>query len=316
MTTSPMTGVMLPRDLDASTVRTFARRSEELGFAELWVVEDLGFRGGIAQATLALSATETIRVGLGILPAGARNVAFAAMELASLAQLFPGRLDAGIGHGMPDWMRSVGAWPDRPLTALTAYTQGLREMLAGRPLPGAESVVLDPSSVPAHAPDLLLGVRGPKSLAVSGRIADGTVLAEPCAPAYVRAAIDQIAAGRPHRVVAYNVASVHEDYATAVGNARPSLAAIGEPDWAPHIAPLDFAEEFAQLRRRCSSPQEFASAMPAPWVHELALAGTPDQVRARLIELGEVGVTSNVLIPAGIDLRDPLPALESLALVL
>src|SRR3954463_4052976 len=85
-------GVMLPRDLPAAHVLPYARRAEELGFDELWVVEDLGFRGGVAQAGAVLAATERIVVGIGIMPAGARNVAFAAMEIATLAQLFPGRL--------------------------------------------------------------------------------------------------------------------------------------------------------------------------------------------------------------------------------
>ncbi len=94
-------GVMLPRDLAAAEIVPFARRAEELGFGEVWIVEDLGFHGGIAQAATVLAVTSRIRVGIGILPAGARNVAFTAMELATLARLHPGRLVAGIGHGVP-----------------------------------------------------------------------------------------------------------------------------------------------------------------------------------------------------------------------
>ncbi len=101
-------GVLLPRDLPADRVLPYARRAEELGFDAVWVVEDLGFRGGIAQAAAVLASTDRIRVGIGLLPAGARNVAFAALEIASLAQLFPGRIDVTVGHGMPHWMRSVG----------------------------------------------------------------------------------------------------------------------------------------------------------------------------------------------------------------
>src|SRR5215217_8201800 len=62
-------GVMLPRDLPAAHVLPYARRAEELGFDELWVVEDLGFRGGVAQAGAVLGATERIVVGIGIMPA-------------------------------------------------------------------------------------------------------------------------------------------------------------------------------------------------------------------------------------------------------
>ncbi|MBD7957643.1 LLM class flavin-dependent oxidoreductase [Microbacterium sp. Sa4CUA7] len=300
---------MLPRDLEPTRVREFVQRAEKLGFDELWIVEDLGFRGGIAQAAVVLAWTERIRVGIGIVPAGARNAAFAAMELATLTQLFPGRVHAGIGHGMPGWMRQIGAWPDRPLRALEQHVTTVRALLGGGVLDSG--VRLDASAVPADPPPLLLGVRGPKSLALSGRIADGTVLAEPVTPEYARAALGQIAAS-DHRLVAYNVGVVDADPAVAVAAARPALAAIGEPDWAPHIAPLPFAAEFAALRARCVDGAEFARAMPAEWVRQLALAGTAARVRVRIDELAAAGVHSSVFIPVG----DPVTALDSLATVL
>ncbi|MFS0704045.1 LLM class flavin-dependent oxidoreductase [Cellulomonas sp. 179-A 9B4 NHS] len=317
MTRTPALGVMLPRDLDHAQVLTFARRADDAGFDELWVVEDLGFRGGIAQAAAVLAATTRVRVGIGILPAAVRNVAFAAMEVATLAQLFPGRVDVGIGHGMPDWVRSVGAWPARPLTLLEEYVTTLRALLRGEtvtspdgsPL-GLRDVALDPSSVPDVVPDLLAGVRGPRSLAAAGRVADGTVLAEPVTPEYARAALAQVAPTGPHRVVGYEVAAVDDDGAAALDTARPALAWIGEPDWDVHIAPLPFADDFRALRASCATREEFAARLPAEWVARLALAGTPDDVRARVAVLAEAGVTSVVLLPAG---PDPLAALESLA---
>ena len=126
-------GVMLPRDLPAHLFRTYAQRAETLGFDELWVVEDCFFRGGVAQAAAALAMTERIRVGIGILPAAVRNAAFTAMEVATLAELFPGRVDIGIGHGMPGWMRQVGAWPASPLTMLGEHLDAVRAVLHGAP---------------------------------------------------------------------------------------------------------------------------------------------------------------------------------------
>jgi 5,10-methylenetetrahydromethanopterin reductase len=312
---SPARGIMLPRDLDAARVFDFARLVDDLGFDEIWVVEDLAFRGGIAQAAAVLASTPRIRVGIGILPAAVRNVAFEAMELATLAQLFPGRLDIGIGHGMPGWLRAVGAWPERPLQFLEAHVRALRALLNGETVTAdgrvvLDDVALDPSARPDVVPDILLGVRGPRSLAVSGRIADGTVLAEPATPEYVRAARDQIAGTRPHRIVAYNVAAVADRDAEAVAVARPGLEWIGEPDWAPHIAPLPFAEDFAALRARSSTRAEFVTRMPDEWVAQLALAGTPSTVAARVSELGAAGVTSSVMIPVG---PDAMAAARSLA---
>lgn len=310
-------GVLLPRDLPAHQVLPYARRADELGFAELWVVEDLGFRGGMAQAAAALAVTERIRVGVGILPVGARNVAFAAMEAATVAELFPGRLHLGIGHGMPDWMRQAGAWPASPLTAFEEYVTALRALLRG------EEVTVDGRYVrldgvrletpPSEVPPVLAGVRGPKSLAAAGRCADGTVLAEPVGPEYLAAAIAQIGHAPDHRVVAYEVAAVDADASAARDRVRPALAWVGDPGWAPHIDPMDFAAEFRDLRDRTPDRAEFAAALPDAWVDRLAVVGTPEQARARLDGLALAGADAVVLAPAG---PDPLAALEGLAAVL
>ncbi|MFT7835958.1 LLM class flavin-dependent oxidoreductase [Saccharothrix sp. BKS2] len=296
-------GLVLPRDLDGSRVLPYARRADELGFDELWVVEDLGFHGGIAQAAAVLAVTGRIRVGIGLLPVGARNAAFAAMEVATLARLFPGRVDVGIGHGMPAWMRSVGEWPASPLTLLEEYLRAVRGLLRGEAARPGEYVALDgvrleDACLPEQVPPVLAGVRGPRSLALSGRLADGTVLAEPTTPEYVRAALGRIGAPGPHRLVGYNAAAVHPDRAVAVDAVRDGLAWIGEPDWAPHLAPLPFAGEFAALRRECGSREEFARRLPEEWVRRLAVVGTPDDARARLDELFAAGLDSAVLIPA------------------
>ncbi|NUT46848.1 MAG: LLM class flavin-dependent oxidoreductase [Saccharothrix sp.] len=309
---------MLPRDLPPSRVLPFARRADELGFDELWVVEDLGFRGGVGQAAAVLAVTPRIRVGIGLLPVGARNAAFAAMEIATLAQLFPGRVDVGIGHGMPGWMRSVGEWPASPLTLLEEYLTAVISLVRGDSVdPGKyvhlDGVRLEASCVPADPPPVLAGVRGPRSLALAGRVADGTILAEPTTPEYARAALAQVDARRPHRLVGYNVAAVDPDASAAIDAARAGLEWIGEPDWAPHIAPLPFAEEFAALRRESGSREEFVRRLPEEWVRRLSVTGTPEDARARLDELFAAGVDSAVLFPIG---AEPLAAMEKLATVL
>jgi hypothetical protein len=86
----PKIGVLVPPDMPAGQLTSYARRAEELGFGEVWVVEDCFLHGAFAQAAAILASTGTLRVGLGILPAAARNVAFAAMEIATMASMHPG----------------------------------------------------------------------------------------------------------------------------------------------------------------------------------------------------------------------------------
>lgn len=305
---------MLPRDLPASELVGYVRAAERHGFDEVWVVEDCFFRGGIAQAAVALASTTTIRVGIGILPAAARHPVFTALEVSTLAELYPGRLLVGLGHGMRDWMRQVGVWPASPLTLLEESLTVVRALLRGERVSMSgryfqlDNVALD--RAPGAVPPVFAGVRGPRSLALSGRCADGTVLAEPVTPEYLSAARDQIAADGSHTLVAYNVAAIDDDPARARDLARGALEWIGDPDWSAHLAPLSFAAEFAELRRRCSSRAEFAAALPDGWVDQLAIVGTPEAARARVGELHRAGADTIVLIPVG---PDPMLALASLS---
>ncbi|QTE30826.1 LLM class flavin-dependent oxidoreductase [Pengzhenrongella sicca] len=331
-TSAPVLGVLLPRDLPAGEVVAYAQAAERHGFDELWVVEDCFYRGGISQAAVVLATTTSIRVGIGILPAAARSPVFTALETSTLAELFPGRLLVGVGHGMPGWMRQVGAWPASPLAMLEEHLSTLRALLRGERLTVAgRYVTLDDVALdrpPAVVPPVLAGVRGPRSLALAGRCADGTILAEPVTPEYLAAARAQIAAGQaggagdgagpgagpgagaPHTVVAYAVAAVDDDPARARDLARGALEWIGEPDWAPHLAPLPFAAEFARLRRGAPSRAAFAAALPDAWVDQLAIVGTPSTAGARAAELHRAGADTIVLIPVG---ADPHAALASLA---
>ncbi|MEV5708704.1 LLM class flavin-dependent oxidoreductase [Actinoallomurus sp. NPDC052274] len=310
-------GVMLPRDLPVGDVLPYARRAEELGFDQVWVVEDLGWRGGLAQAGPVLASTAGITVGIGIMPAGARNVCFAAMELATLAQLYPGRLVAGIGHGMPDWMRQAGAWPASPLTLIKEYTTALRLLMRGEPGPAGgryvrcEGVVI--TETPDIVPPVVLGVRGPKSQAAAGEVADGLLLAEPAAPAYITSSLRHLGRALDTsalEVVTYDATAVDDDEATALARVRGGLTAIGEPDWAAHIDPLPFATQLREHRAACADARQFAQTMPDTWVRQLSIAGTPDQAHEAITARHTAGATSVVLAPTG---PDALTSLDSLA---
>ena len=307
-------GVMAPPNLPIPTFVDYVTESDHLGFDEVWFAEDCFLKGGMTQAAVALSSTSRIVVGVGILPAGARNVAFAALEIAFLANLYPERLMVGIGHGMADWMRQVGAHPGSPLTLLQEYLQTLRALLAGETVTFSghhirlSKVRLD--EPPASVPPLLAGVRGPKSLALSGKYADGTILAEPVTPEYLTFARKQIGVGTGHRIVAYNLAAVHEDADVARSQVRPALAVVGEPAWAPHIKPLDFANELTALGRNSAGPSEFAQRLRKEWVDQLAIVGTPSQARTRLQQLHGAGADHLVMTPTG---SDAVAALDSLS---
>jgi alkanesulfonate monooxygenase SsuD/methylene tetrahydromethanopterin reductase-like flavin-dependent oxidoreductase (luciferase family) len=182
-----------------------ARLADEAGLAELWITEDCFLNSGIAAASAALASTRRLKVGLGILPVPLRNVALCAMEIATLCRLFGDRVMVGIGHGVQEWMAQVGARPASPLTLMREYATSLRTLLDGETLTiRGRYVTLEAVSLdwpPTRAPGLMLGASGPKSLALSGELGDGTVLAGGIRPAAVKTALEHIAPTAPHEIV-------------------------------------------------------------------------------------------------------------------
>ena len=165
----PDLGMCFDRSFPPAAVVEFAERLETGGVPQLWVIEDCFFTAGISLAATALARTERLHVGLGILPAVARNPAVTAMELATLAGLAPGRVIAGIGHGVQEWMGQMGARTPSPLSTLEEVITVVRMLLCGERVSydGREVHLHDVllAQPPAQAPPVLAGVRGPKSMA-------------------------------------------------------------------------------------------------------------------------------------------------------
>lgn len=314
-------GIVMPRDLPASTMREFAQRTDRLGFDELWVVEDLGYADGFVQAATALAVTENLSVGVGILPAAVRNPVFLAMEIATLANLHPGRVQIGLGHGVPTWIRQAGAWPQSALTLLEETFEHVRALLRGERLTvdgryvKLDDVVLE--QPPATVPPLLAGVRGPRSMEVAARVSDGILLAEPVTPEYLASTFRALGftGGAPEgfAAVTYNVAAVSDDPAAARRRVLASVAQLRGEDWVTHIDPLPFAEQWRALSARHPDDADFAAALPNEWVDQLALVGTPATVRTQIAALFDAGATSVLMFPPG---PDRVASLEELARVL
>jgi alkanesulfonate monooxygenase SsuD/methylene tetrahydromethanopterin reductase-like flavin-dependent oxidoreductase (luciferase family) len=196
-------GVVFRPDFRPDTLRQTALAAEHAGVTELWLWEDCFLQGGIAAAAVALASSETLTVGLGVLPAPLRNVVTTAMEIATLEAMFPGRIRVGIGHGVQDWMRQAGAAVASPLTLMREYVTALSDLLAGR------SVTADGRYVrladvrldwaPQQRVPVLIGGTGPKTLALAGEIADGVILDSQYNVTTLRDALGHVAAGRPDR---------------------------------------------------------------------------------------------------------------------
>jgi 5,10-methylenetetrahydromethanopterin reductase len=212
-------GIVFPAHAPPETVPAFAERAEALGYDEIWVVEDCFLSGGLSLATAALAATERIRVGVGLIPAAVRNAAIAAMEVATIGRIYPGRLTVAFGHGVETWMTQIGARPEQRLAALGEVVTAVRMLLAGETVNASgsfvtlASVTLD--NPPVVAPGILVGTTGSQGIALAGRRAEGLLLPEGCGPRFVAHAKQIVdAAARPApppQIVAYAWLRIDDD---------------------------------------------------------------------------------------------------------
>jgi alkanesulfonate monooxygenase SsuD/methylene tetrahydromethanopterin reductase-like flavin-dependent oxidoreductase (luciferase family) len=185
-------GVVFRPQRPPQELRAAVEAAEDAGIDELWLWEDCFLEGGLTTAAAALAWSSRITVGIGLLPVPFRNPALAAMELATLAGLFPGRFTAVLGHGVQDWMRQVGAAVESPMTLLREHTEAIRALLAGETVDvRGRYVSLDEVTLdwpPATLPRLLIGARGPKTIALAAEVSDGVLLDTVTDPDVVRRA--------------------------------------------------------------------------------------------------------------------------------
>ena len=270
-------GVMVRAQHPPETVPALARDAERDGFEELWLAEDCFLAGGPTLAVAALAATAHLHVGIGLLPAAVRNPAIAAMEVATVARLFPGRVSVAFGHGIEAWMRQIGARPPDRIVALSETVGAVRGLLAGEEVSsaGLDGVRLD--FPPPTVPPVLIGSTGPRGLAVAS---DGILLPEGAGPAAVRWARAQAA---PGRTVVYAWLSIAADEADALAALRPDVEAWAASGHYPRLAALAGIEPGAPVGDDA--------------LRTMAVAGDAAGCAAAVGAFRDAGVDSLVLMP-------------------
>ncbi|MGW0246276.1 LLM class flavin-dependent oxidoreductase [Nocardia goodfellowii] len=258
-----------------------ADAAEDSGLDELWVWEDCFFSGSAVSAATILARTERVRVGIGVMPVPLRNVALTAMEVAALARLHPGRVTPGFGHGVQEWMGQVGARVESPLTLFREQLTALRALLGGEKVTAAGRYVhLDRVALewpPATVPQLVAAATGPKTLRLSGEIADATILTARTSPEQLRAARKLVAEGR--------------EKAGRIGPPRiiANLLTVTGPDAAKRLAATQRANSSAQ------------SVHPA----EAGAAGDAHAIADAVRRWADAGADTVILEPA-VDDPDPV----------
>jgi alkanesulfonate monooxygenase SsuD/methylene tetrahydromethanopterin reductase-like flavin-dependent oxidoreductase (luciferase family) len=322
MTAEHPIGLVLGSAVPPEQIRDAAATAEACGFDEIWLAEDYFFTGGVSGASLALGATSTISVGLGVVSAVARHPALLAMEISTLARIYGDRLVAGIGLGVPAWIRQMGLHPRSPLAALRECVTTTKSLLRGETVDlrgevfSFDNVTLAYPNAQTVTP-VRMGGLGPKMLQLSGEVADGSVLSVSASLEYVRWAKARIDEGRArggrtddHPVTVFGIYAVAEDGDEARASARARLAFYRQNGSNGLTDVYGISDELDALVKR-GGYEAVLAGMPDQWVEDLTIAGTPEECAARISAYYEAGADSVALFPVETERTDEIVKLTA-----
>ncbi|GFG73190.1 LLM class flavin-dependent oxidoreductase [Mycobacterium botniense] len=294
--------------------------AEECGLDGLWYAEHICAHDAVVPAAVYLRATERLELALmGVSTAG-RHPGLAAMELASLAEIAPGRVRAAIGTGVPDMIAKLGKTVSRPVETTLALHRALKTALAGGELTGEQPgfsfrhYQLAPVSTPP--PLDLMAVR-PRMLDAAARCADGVCLSAGASRRYLSDAVTRVlttldAAGRRRadfRISAVVLAFITDDIDSARSQAAQLLAgfdaATTEYLAAGAIPPGALVAAVAER-----GPAGALEVLTPEVIDALALVCPPDELGESLTAYAATGIDEIAIAPCAPP--DQLPDLVEL----
>jgi 5,10-methylenetetrahydromethanopterin reductase len=286
--------------------------AERLGYDTAWITDThLVCRELWVTLAACAAATSRIRLGPGVTVPHSRHVSVTASAVASLEELAPGRVVIGVGTGgssaqtMGLRLQDVGR-----VATLEAMGTSLRRLLAGERvrfetgIDGRLAWLDGPRAIPVY-----LAGSGPKMLDTAGRVGDGAIVYATVRPDVLDAALAHVAAGAARSgrtlgdldVALWAPASIGRDRAVARDHARGRVASACR-----HPLPVRLSDEDeADMRRvrEAYDPYQHATAgsrhrtlVTDRLVDLMALAGTPEDVRAQVERLRGVRGLSRIIV--------------------
>ena len=291
--------------------------AEDNGIPDAWF-SDSGAPDTLTQVAAIAHHTNSLRIGVAVTPAYTRSPAVIAASVNVISQLLPGRFVMGIGSSSQTIMGQWNGIPlEKPLTRVKETTQLVRTMLAGDKtnFDGETLFSKGYRQPPLESPvPLYVGCLRPKMIEMAAEVGDGIIFnlwPQGALPKMIEAKRRgaEKAGKNPDAVEVVNRAMVlcTDDkeygrglfraafapyYATPVYN--KFLAWAGYEDAAKTIA-----EGWAQKDRDKTS-----GALTDELIHEIAIIGNEDEIRARIQADADGGVDTHIIAPLAASQED------------
>ncbi|MCP3933811.1 MAG: LLM class F420-dependent oxidoreductase [Actinomycetia bacterium] len=315
----------------------YVKAADRLGVDSVWSAEAWGMEAVSSLGYLA-AVTDQIRLGSGIMQISARTPAMTAMTALSMSQISNDRFLLGLGVSGPQVVEGLhGEAFAKPLGRLREYMQIVRMGIDGErlvydgehyvlPRPGGEGKALKSSIRPRPELPIYLATLGPKSLELTGELADGW-LGTSFIPEHANVFLDSLATGAARAGRSLDDIDIHvngqlvvsDDVDALIARARPGMAfTLGGMGSAKTnfynraFSRAGYEDVAAEVQRLWVAGDKAAAAAAVP--EEMVLAaypiGTEDMVRDRIRAYTAAGVNCLRVAPQGKTAADQIAHLE------
>jgi F420-dependent oxidoreductase-like protein len=312
--------------------------AERLGLDSIWVAEFWGY-DALTQIAAASVVTDRVRLCSGIVQLGTRTPAMLAMSAMSLQHLSEGRFVLGLGTSGPQVIEGWHGVPfAKPVTRTRETIEIIRKITRGErleyqgdvhqlPLPGGEGKAMRSAAPPVEVP-IYLASLGPANLRLTGAAADGWIgnsfFCETADVFFDKIRSGAESVGRSLDDIELTVSvsvEITDDVEEAAQRHASGFAftfgAMGSASsnfYNDAFERQGWGEDVAEVQRLWLAGDREAAAqrVPADIGLRTNLIGPPEEIRRRLREYRDCGVTTLRIGPSG----DTLDArVDSLALV-
>lgn len=288
-------GVGFAPNVPVAQVIEAARLAERLEYDVFWVTDShlVGREAMVVLGALAAS-TQRINLGPGVSHLAGRHPSVIASAMATLDDLAPGRIRLGFGVGDSGPL-NLGV-PRTSLRELEQAVVDIRTLLQGSETPGSTRPLRlnyvkkrDTNPVPIY-----IAASGERTLRLAGRVADAVLISG--MPEKLSGSIELVRAGEREagrlagsaRILFWTTACVAHDGQAARAAVRGSVARRAMNTFGRRPESLSPEDRSALETLQAAHQQgyrwdtDYATLVPDKWIDQLAVAGTPEEVRSKL----------------------------------
>ena len=282
-------------DLGYREAVDLARRAEDAGYYNLFMVESVLSNDGVTTAAMMAARTSRMLVGTNIANVYLRHPVMLGAAAVAIDEIAPERLVLGLGPNYQDMITQAGfTWRD-PREVLQTTTATLRAVFTGQGMTGLRHPRPASHPIPIHWAAMAL-----ETCAAAGTHADGLMLYINTAARY-RRAVERFRraakdAGRDPDTLPVSLlvpTFIHDDVPTARQAAREFLVHYARrPHYAKTFAASGYSDAMDQVAKAWAGG-DTATAMAAlsdALLDDVVLLGPPARIREGIDRFARAGV--------------------------